>query len=297
MIAVVVVAFCVGSIARFAGVAPPRVVVRAEQFVLFVALPAVIIDTMSTVAIDGTLLIPVIVAWTAILAGSSALYIVGRIRRWSNEVIGVALLLGVLGNTSFMGLGMVEGLLGSTHLSAAIAYDQLGTFLGLSIWGGFVVQRFGSQDLAWRESLVRIVRFPPFVALLISLVVRVVSLPEVGHDVLGLLGRTVAPVAMFAVGARIHLRPRRHVVAPAIWTLSIKMLVVPAVVVLVVVAAGWNGDVMWSTSVVQAAAPPMVTAGLIATRSGFDEELSAFVVGVGTVLGFVSVPVFSLFVG
>jgi len=44
----------------------------------------------------------------------------------------------------------------------------------------------------------------------------------------------------------------------------------------------------------QSAAPPMITAGIVATRAGFDEELVAFVVGVGTIVGFVSVPAFSV---
>jgi hypothetical protein len=38
----------------------------------------------------------------------------------------------------------------------------------------------------------------------------------------------------------------------------------------------------------------MITAGIVASRAGFDEELVSFVVGIGTIVGFMSVPAFSL---
>jgi hypothetical protein len=38
----------------------------------------------------------------------------------------------------------------------------------------------------------------------------------------------------------------------------------------------------------------MITAGIVAIRAGFDEEVVAFVVGVGTIVGFISVPAFSV---
>jgi predicted permease len=69
---------------------------------------------------------------------------------------------------------------------------------------------------------------------------------------------------------------------------------VPSVVACVVFLTNGRTDVMWSTSLLQSAAPPMITAGIVASRAGFDEELVSFVVGIGTIVGFMSVPAFSL---
>jgi len=96
------------------------------------------------------------------------------------------------------------------------------------------------------------------------------------------------------VGMRFRLRLSSRVLTPALWGLSIKMLLAPGLVASVVWLTSSGSDVMWSTSLLQSAAPPMITAGIVATRAGFDEELVAFVVGVGTIVGFVSVPAFSL---
>jgi predicted permease len=99
---------------------------------------------------------------------------------------------------------------------------------------------------------------------------------------------------MATVGMRFRLRLSRRVVVPALWGLLVKMAFVPGVVAVVVWLTNSGTDLMWSTSLLQSAAPPMITAGIVATRAGFDEELVAFVVGVGTIVGFVSVPAFSM---
>ena len=83
----------------------------------------------------------------------------------------------ILGNTSFLGLGMVESLLGADHLASAIAYDQVGTFVGLALWGSFVASTYGAGESGWRPVLKRLSRFGPFLALLASLVFRVIDLP------------------------------------------------------------------------------------------------------------------------
>jgi predicted permease len=77
--------------------------------------------------------------------------------------------------------------------------------------------------------------------------------------------------------------------------LIIKMVAVPAVLFLVALIFASTGDVMWSTSILESAAPPMVTAGVVAIASGLNEKLVAFVVGVGTLAAFAWLPMVSLF--
>jgi hypothetical protein len=72
------------------------------------------------------------------------------------------------------------------------------------------------------------------------------------------------------------------------------MVAVPGVVVLIAVVFASTGDLMWSTSILESAAPPMVTAGVVAIAAGFDEKLVAFAVGVGTLSAFAWLPFVSL---
>jgi predicted permease len=63
----------------------------------------------------------------------------------------------------------------------------------------------------------------------------------------------------------------------------------------VAAAAGVTGDPAWQASILQVGMPPMVTAGLVATQAGLDEELATLVVGVGILLAFASLPVLAAF--
>jgi predicted permease len=294
VIGIVIAAFFAGWCISVIRPVPTTFIAIAEKYVLMCALPALIISSMSQVKIESDLLVPIGVAWLSMAACAGTIALLARLFGWPSQVTGALLLVAVLGNTSFLGLGMVEGLLGPQHLPAAVAYDQLGTFLALSLWGAFVASTFGGDVMSWRAITYRLFRFAPFIALLVSVPVRFVEVPAFVYSTLDALGRTVAPVAMATVGLRFRLKLSRRIMKPALWGLGVKMLLVPGVVVAIVWMMQEGTDVMWSTSLLQSAAPPMITAGIVATRAGFDEELVAFVVGVGTIVGFVSVPAFSV---
>ncbi len=50
---------------------------------------------------------------------------------------------------------------------------------------------------------------------------------------------------------------------------------------------------VWETSVLEAAMPPMVTARVVAAAAGLDEELAAALVGVGLRCALVTVPLWA----
>ena len=294
MLALVIGAFLLGWLVKNIRPVPIVVTAWADKYVLQVALPAVIIAKISKVTFDADVVLPIAVAWSVMLISIVAVLIASRILKWNQSITGALLLVGVLGNTSFLGLGMVESLLGADHLASAIAYDQVGTFVGLALWGSFVASTYGAGESGWRPVLKRLSRFGPFLALLASLVFRIIDLPADVYPILNGIGKTVAPVAMCALGLRFTLSVSRSVQVPALFGLISKMAVLPAFVFAVSVVVGSPQDLAWSTSILQAAAPPMVTAGVVAVGAGLSAELVAFMVGVGTLVAFVSLPLLSL---
>ena len=294
MLALVIGAFLLGWFVKTIRPMPVTVTAWADKYVLQIALPAVIIAKISTVTFDADVVLPVAVAWSVMLVSIVAVLIASRIFKWSRSLTGALLLVGVLGNTSFLGLGMVESLLGADHLASAIAYDQVGTFVGLALWGSFVASTYGAGESGWRPVLKRLSRFGPFLALLASLVFRVIDLPADVYSILNGVGKTVAPVAMCALGLRFTLNVSRSVQGPALFGLISKMAVLPGLVYVVAAIVGSPLDLAWSTSILQAAAPPMVTAGVVAVGAGLSAELVAYMVGVGTLVSFVSLPLLSI---
>ena len=294
MLALVIGAFLLGWLVRTIRPVPEVVTAWADKYVLQVALSAVIIAKISKVTFDADVVLPIAVAWAVMLLAITAVLIASRVLNWNRSLTGALLLVGVLGNTSFLGLGMVESLLGADHLASAIAYDQVGTFVGLALWGSFVASTYGVGEGGWRPVLKRLSRFGPFLALLASLVFRVIDLPDDVYSILNGVGKTVAPVAMCALGLRFTLSVSRSVQVPALFGLVTKMAVLPGLVYVVAFLVGSPHDLAWSTSILQAAAPPMVTAGVVAVGAGLSAELVAFMVGVGTLVSFVSLPLLSL---
>jgi predicted permease len=294
VLALVIGAFLLGWLVKTIRPVPVVVTAWADKYVLQLALPAVIIAKISKVTFDADVVLPIAVAWSVMVLSIVAVLIASRIFKWNRSITGALLLVGVLGNTSFLGLGMVESLLGADHLASAIAYDQVGTFVGLALWGSFVASTYGAGDGGWRSVLNRLSRFGPFLALLASLVFRIIDLPDDVYPILNGIGKTVAPVAMCALGLRFTLSVSRSVQVPALLGLISKMVILPGLVFAVSVFVGSPQDLAWSTSILQAAAPPMVTAGVVAVGAGLSAELVAFMVGVGTLVSFVSLPLLSL---
>lgn len=291
---VVVGSFLLGWLIRSRHRVPTRIPALADTFVLQCALPALIFSKISQMDFDGAVFTPVALAWCSMALAAVVFFLIGRILNWTRQSVGALLLVGVLGNTSFLGLGLVEGLLGEKYLSSAIAYDQLGTFLALALYGSFVASRWGRDAFDVVSVIRRLFTFAPFLALLGALVARNFTVPNLVFDVFDPLGRAVGPVAMGALGLRFQLRVPVRVRRQAVFGLAVKMLLIPCL--LLMVAWGWGSldDVAWKASILESAMPPMITAGIVAVGAGMDEDLVAFMVGIGTLLSFATVPLLSL---
>lgn len=289
VIAVIVASFFIGWWASSLRDIPGGLLRLADRWVVQIALPALVIARIGTIKIGSDLLVPLAAAWSAMAISAVVVLVAARLASWNRSTTGALLMVAVLGNTSFLGLGVVGGVLGESHLTSAVAYDQPGTFLALATWGSWVASRWGGGESGVTPVARRLVRFPPFLALVAAVAIRPVGIPDGVVDVLAVLGVTVAPVAMAAVGARFSLRVVRRV-TPVVIGLATKMVVAPLCVLMAAYVFGEMSAVPWEASIVQASAPPMVTAGIVAVSAGLDDDVTNSVVGWGTLIGLVSMP-------
>lgn len=290
----VIVCFLAGLITRRIVGRLDSPIAMMDRYVLGVALPSLVVSKMSRASFDAVALVPVAVAWGCISVTASVALVIGRATKMDDESIGAVLMMGALGNTSFLGLGVVQGLLGTSALASAITFDQLGTFLGLATYGTFVAARFGRGAGGWRDAIRRMARFGPFLALVASPAVGAFGPPVWMYSVLAIPAFTVAPVAMFSLGWRFesgHVRGRSRLVAGC---LAWKMVIVPAGVLCIAIALGTRGEIAWRSAILQSATPPMVTAGVVAASAGLDAPLVSAVLAVGTLAAGVTLPLWWL---
>jgi predicted permease len=223
----------------------------------------------------------------AMLAISAALVLgASRVLKWSRPVTGALLLLVPLGNTSFLGIPMVQAYFGDLGIPYAVLYDQLGTFLAVATYGALILAVYAGAGAPTLPGVLRkIVSFPPFLALVVAFLLRPVSYPDAVVTALEAIAASLVPVIMVAVGLRLELRADRAIRQPLAVGLILKMVVAPLVALLICRALALNSDPA-RVAVFEAGMPPMITAGVLAIQHDLEPRLSAALVGYGILLSF-----------
>jgi len=264
-------------------------------WVLYVALPALVLDQIPLLHIDATLLFPALAPLIPIGGALLLFPLLGRRFGWSRGTVGALILTCGLGNTAFMGLAMIEALLGHAALGPALIADQLGTFLSLSTIGVSVAAVYSGDTPHPVEIARRILRFPPFLALLTAFAVRLLGgWPEFVGPVLQRLGDTLTPLALFSVGLQFRLTDVRSQRGKLCAGLGWKLVLAPALAAGLAVLLGVRGIAV-SAGILQTAMAPMITAGILAAEHDLDPPLANLVVSLGILLSLLSVPLWAHF--
>jgi predicted permease len=185
-------------------------------------------------------------------------------------------------------------MLGEEALPHAVVYDQFGSFLLLSTWGLWVLARYGGDRRPTaREIGGKIVRFPPFVALVVALTLMPAAPPPLVEGLLMRLSDALLPVVTFAVGLDLRLRLPRGALGPLAAGLALKLALLPLAAWVLVRLLGLDG-IAADTTIFESAMPPMITAGALASSHRLAPDLAAAMVGYGVLLALATLPAWSL---
>ncbi len=124
--------------------------------------------------------------------------------------------------------------------------------------------------------------------LLVALLARPLPMPPLVDAVLGRLAETLAPLALLSVGLQLRLDALREHGRALALGLGYKLMLAPALVVAVLCLAGGDAGMVSRVSVIEAAMPPMIGAGIVAAQANLAPRLVAMMVGVGVPLGLVT---------
>jgi predicted permease len=262
-----------------------------NMFALYVSLPALILLKVPQIVFSREVAVAAVIPWGMLLFSAGLVLLASRLWRWERSITGVLLLVVPLGNTSFLGVPMIQTFFGAAGLPPLIIYDQLGTMMIMGTYGSIVLALYGRESALDLSAMARkMLLFPPTIALMLGLVARSWSYPEKLAQALQNIATTLVPVVMTAIGLQLRLRVPPKVVAPLGFGLAIKLLVAPLSALLVCRLSGLSGMVV-DVSILEAAMPPMVTAGALAVIAGLDADLAVALIGIGIVLSFGTLPV------
>jgi hypothetical protein len=280
-----------GVLARRSGKFAEGAAGAFNTFVLYVALPALVLRVMHRLDFAPELAVTAGVPWLYYLAAGPFFRLLGPRLGLSRQSVVALVLSAGLGNTAFVGLPMAEALLGQGGLAVAVVADQLGSFLVLSTLATLAATRASAEEgLPWSALVRKVATFPPFLALVMSLVLRPWGFPVWLDTVLERLGALLTPLALFSVGLQLRLTGVRHRLPALALGLSYKLLLVPGLVALGLLAMPGLAPVVVQATVLQAAMAPMVSAAILAAEHKLDPELAVLMVGVGIPLSLATAP-------
>lgn len=281
-----VICFVIGIALRRSGRLPEQAPATLNSFIIYVSLPALALLHVHDLTLSGDMALVAGMAWLHLTLAVAFFWAVGKWLKLPRATVGALILMGGLGNTSFLGLPMIEAYYGKEAIVTGIVADQLGSFLALSTAGIMVAGLYSSETPAATNILRRVALFPPFLALLLGVALMPVAYPDWLVAVLKRLGDTLAPLALVAVGFQLRLEQlaanRRNLAIGLLFKLVLAPL---AIFLLYVPLLGAGGQTIQVT-LFEAAMPPMITASILATEHDLDPPLATSMVAVGVMLSF-----------
>lgn len=281
-----ILCFIAGMLLRHFKRMPDNAPATLNSFIIHVSLPALTLLYIHPLKLSGDVVLTGMMAWLVLSLSVGCFWLLGRWLKLSRATTGALMLVGGLGNTSFFGLPMVEVFYGKEGLGTAIIADQLGSFFALSVLGITIAGIYSSGRPSAAEIIKRIALFPPFIALLIALLLIPVDYADWFSQLLKRLGDTLAPMALLSVGMQLklgHVAEHRRNLALG---LGFKLFLAPLMLWLLYVQLLGAQGLAMQVTLFEAAMPPMITAAIVATEHDLDPPLANALVAVGLLLSF-----------
>jgi len=291
-IGILPVCFIFGLLLRWSGRIPENASSVLNAFIINISLPALTLLHIHNLQWDDALIYPVSMAWGMFAVGAVFFVMIGFLARWSRQTVGALILTGALANTSFLGLPMIEAFYGNANgeLGVGIVIDQLGTYMVLSTLGVMVAAVCSQGSLSIISIIKRILLFAPFQALVVAILLRPVEYSPEVVTMLQALAATLAPLALISIGSQLRFAELKGNVTALSVGLGFKLLLAPALVMIVLMEVLGGGGRIAQVTVFEAAMGPQIGGSIIAMEHKLHKSLVTLMVGIGIPLSFVTLP-------
>jgi predicted permease len=292
MVNFVLIAVCMiaGMLFRRSKTLPADTHRGINAWIIYLALPAVSFKYLPHIIWTTSLLAPVMAPILVWLGGWCFVKFYKKTNTINDTTEGGLRLSTGLGNTSFVGFPLIAAYFGEQYLSTAIICDQV-TFLLLSTAGVVVaINASKKQTLSAGLVLKRVLKFPPFLGCVAALTIpHFIDISAI-DPLFDKLAATVAPLALFSIGLQLRFDGWRDEIKPILTTLIYKLLIAPALVMLIFFMLSFKG-IIPQISIFEAAMPTLLTSGVVADEYGLNPKLSNLIIGIGIILSLLTTAV------
>jgi predicted permease len=281
----------VGWLLKAVGLFPQWLIKIVNDYVYYIGITVITFlslhDTSFDLLFDPKIYLITIVPMAAIVLIAFA---AARLLKLERAALPVFIICAFFGNTGYIGFPLNIAAQGRESLALTAFISTIYTVIVFT-FGAYLCQRYSDRE---KKSL-QLHKIPVFWAAAAGIALSFIALPGIARVPLVFIEDSTSPLALLATGAMISAAGIR-VNLKAIGAVSvIKLLLMPALVIVTAAVAGISGTV-YKTSLLEAATPVGVTNTVLAKEFSLDEKLASGAVVISTALFFVTVVLILLFV-
>ncbi len=280
-----------------------------NAFIVYITLPALVLAQVPRMLVNldfnGQWWLPVSMAWICFILSYLIFSFIGKKLKWNDAKTGALILTAGFANTSFVGIPILEALIGKEAVPIGILADQPGSFLALATLGIVVAALYSGAKITPGFVARRVFTFPPFIVLLLTGVWFVLfgkshpnSLDAI-YPSMEKISATLVPLALFSVGYQLHFDmavfKKRWI--PLTLGLSFRLIFFPAFFAFFYLKILGGSDLATQVVVLESAMATMITAAVVANEFNLDSEISNLMVGLSIPLSLITVPLWKYFLG
>ena len=290
------VCLIIGIVLKKSKIIPENFHTSLNAFVINISLSAFSLYYISKIELNSSVIYPVLVVWIGIFAAILFFAGLGKIFGWKSSLIGALIMCAGFGNTSFVGIPLIQAMYGEEGLKTVMLVDQPG-FVALSTVGILVANFYSGSKDSLLKHLSKILKFPPFIAFVIALLLNVFSIeiPKDFDEVLMKLGATTVPLALVSVGSQMQWKKIEKKEGFHLFIgLLFKLVLLPLIILVIYkYIFHQSGDVI-DICILEAAMAPMITAAIIASAHDLEPKFCNLMVAVGIPLSILTVGIWHL---
>ena len=290
------VCLIIGIVLKKSKIIPDNFHTSLNAFVINISLSAFSLYYISKIELNSSVIYPVLVVWIGIFAAILFFAGLGKIFGWKSSLIGALIMCAGFGNTSFVGIPLIQAMYGEEGLKTVMLVDQPG-FVALSTVGILVANFYSGSKDSLLKHLSKILKFPPFIAFVIALLLNIFSIeiPKDFDEVLMKLGATTVPLALVSVGSQMQWKKIEKKEGFHLFIgLLFKLVLLPLIILVIYkYIFHQSGDVI-DICILEAAMAPMITAAIIASAHDLEPKFCNLMVAVGIPLSILTVGIWHL---
>ena len=286
----------IGIVLKKSKIIPDNFHTSLNAFVINISLSAFSLYYISKIELNSSVIYPVLVVWIGIFAAILFFAGLGKIFGWKSSLIGALIMCAGFGNTSFVGIPLIQAMYGEEGLKTVMLVDQPG-FVALSTVGILVANFYSGSKDSLLKHLSKILKFPPFIAFVVALLLNIFSIeiPKDFDEVLMKLGATTVPLALVSVGSQMQWKKIEKKEGFHLFIgLLFKLVLLPLLILVIYkYIFHQSGDVI-DICILEAAMAPMITAAIIASAHDLEPKFCNLMVAVGIPLSILTVGIWHL---